>query len=636
MVFQNKAGLWLLLAIPVLIIIYLIRSHHEEYPVSSTYIWRLSSRFRKKRLPMQKFRRFVLFLTQLLTIAAVAGIISRPAIANGDSINYIVILDASGSMKTVDSDGVSRFDKAVDEIEKLTDYINAGHTVTLITASDTAGIVLQNCEKGASLKQALKDLSCTDGALNLSAAVELCEKTAADSDNAAVIFYTDSDYETGEAIEVINVNSGEWNIHVADVSYFFIKTAVTRTGANGMQTTVYRVTGCEFTGHIYSENASSSVTVGLKVDGRIKDVKEVYCEDGAVTSVTFTEDGITDFDTAEIYLIAEDGLSIDNSYTLCREQEVQTSVLLVSDSPLYLEAALSVLDNCSVTVIGTNEEVASGYDLYIFDCTEPGTLPTDGSVLLINSTAAGLVTLRDEITDTDVVPAKADTTDMSDVLRGLADDMSFADIHINAYKPIVFGSGWTGILYCNDDCVFCVRRNDNGLMQMVLSFDIHASNLPMYSDFVYFVRNILSAAVPSILYENDVNLGESITFSVLPSAESFYLEDPDGNIISLAIADSTITYTPDQAGVYTVIEQNAEGGAYADFFVHLSESESVTADAGELYVTLVEMGTDEEGNAVIISSENAKQALTPIWYWFALAALILLVAEWEVYYYEQY
>ena len=48
--FLNPAGLWLLLGVPILIIIYLIKAHHEERQVSSTYIWKLSEKFMKKRL----------------------------------------------------------------------------------------------------------------------------------------------------------------------------------------------------------------------------------------------------------------------------------------------------------------------------------------------------------------------------------------------------------------------------------------------------------------------------------------------------------------------------------------------------------------------------------------------------------
>ena len=72
MMFLNPNGLWLLLGIPVLIIIYLIKNQHEDKQVSSTYIWKLSSKFAKKRLPIQRLRNFILFLIQLLLISAAA------------------------------------------------------------------------------------------------------------------------------------------------------------------------------------------------------------------------------------------------------------------------------------------------------------------------------------------------------------------------------------------------------------------------------------------------------------------------------------------------------------------------------------------------------------------------------------
>ena len=66
--FQNPAGLWLLCGIPVLILIWLIRPRHEDRRVSSSYIWRLSDRFMKKRLPFTLLARWLVFLLQLLLV----------------------------------------------------------------------------------------------------------------------------------------------------------------------------------------------------------------------------------------------------------------------------------------------------------------------------------------------------------------------------------------------------------------------------------------------------------------------------------------------------------------------------------------------------------------------------------------
>ena len=118
--FLNPAGLWLLLGIPVLIIIYLIKAQHEDRPVSSTYIWKLSSRFMKKRLPMQRIKKILVFAMQLVMIITLSLMAARPAVVNGESCDYIAIVDASASMKIQDDSGTSRFEYALKAVAALT------------------------------------------------------------------------------------------------------------------------------------------------------------------------------------------------------------------------------------------------------------------------------------------------------------------------------------------------------------------------------------------------------------------------------------------------------------------------------------------------------------------------------------
>ena len=54
MILSNLWGLLLLLAIPVLILIYIIKRENRERAVSGTYLWHLSERFLKKRLPIKR------------------------------------------------------------------------------------------------------------------------------------------------------------------------------------------------------------------------------------------------------------------------------------------------------------------------------------------------------------------------------------------------------------------------------------------------------------------------------------------------------------------------------------------------------------------------------------------------------
>ena len=142
MSFQNPSGLWLLLGVPVLILIWLIRPQHENRRVSSSYIWRLSDRFMKRRLPLTAFRRWLIFLLQLLLVSGGAFLAARPVLENGGQVDYLVILDASASMRTETEEGVTRYDAAADMIRKLAKEVSDGHTLTLITAGEEARTVL--------------------------------------------------------------------------------------------------------------------------------------------------------------------------------------------------------------------------------------------------------------------------------------------------------------------------------------------------------------------------------------------------------------------------------------------------------------------------------------------------------------
>ena len=55
-------GLLGLLAVAVLIFIYIIKPNYQQKIVSSTYIWKRSLKYRKKRVPVSRLRNILIFL----------------------------------------------------------------------------------------------------------------------------------------------------------------------------------------------------------------------------------------------------------------------------------------------------------------------------------------------------------------------------------------------------------------------------------------------------------------------------------------------------------------------------------------------------------------------------------------------
>jgi hypothetical protein len=64
-------GLLALLGIPVIIIIYIIKSQYTEQTINSTYLWELSEKFLKRRNPLSGLTGIIALILQLLMILLV-------------------------------------------------------------------------------------------------------------------------------------------------------------------------------------------------------------------------------------------------------------------------------------------------------------------------------------------------------------------------------------------------------------------------------------------------------------------------------------------------------------------------------------------------------------------------------------
>lgn len=601
--FLNPQGLWLLMGIPVLIIIYLIKSQHEERAVSSTYIWRLSSRFAKKRLPIQRLRRIILFILQLMMIVLAAMMASRPVMVKGDSYDYVVILDASASMQSMNENGKTRFENAVKDIEKLSKDLSDGHTMTVILAGDTASYLIEGTDLAGEVKVALNKAVCAGGGCNTESALSLAQAACDRSKNAKVLFYTDTTYEGSGNITVVNMDKQDWNVSLTDLTI----------RENGEDTV--------FTGRLISYNKDADVTVGLAIDGKTVDAKIVKCEKDTETKVVFEKSKLKAFDTAEIYIEPKDALEADNRMAVCRKSRTKYKVLLASQSPLYLESVLSALGNCQLTVVSSLEDVAlTGKDLYIFDGITPEEYPTDGSVVVF-----GTEHLPDGLRTGAFHDTQARLLPNGEISSEFYDGITFYGIAVKEYTGLVGNHEWEYLLYCDSAPVLACRRMANGVRFAVFSFDLHDSNLPMLYDYPVMMENLVQYCIPSLIKDTDYTVGESVAISVLPMTKELHLRYPDGTVKSLYTKEEQCIVRPNEVGVYTVVMKTDEGGKYADFFVHIPKEETVPM-------------VKEAINIAITPKEEteSEKAVTGIWFWFALAFLLILLIEWEWYYYEQY
>ena len=73
-----------LIGLIILLIIYIIKPNYQNKYISSTFVWKLSLKYRKKKMPLSKLRNILLIICQVLIVISSAFILAQPYIDGED------------------------------------------------------------------------------------------------------------------------------------------------------------------------------------------------------------------------------------------------------------------------------------------------------------------------------------------------------------------------------------------------------------------------------------------------------------------------------------------------------------------------------------------------------------------------
>ena len=443
--FLLPLGLLGLLGILALIIIYIIRPNYLVHHIPSTYVWKLSLRYKKRRLPTSKLRNILLFICQVLILASIAGILAQPALVkhNASDLNDVIaIIDSSASMYA-ETDRETRFMRAVDNVIDLaTDTFAKGGSVSVIVADASPDYLGRRVAPKASA-QLLSELrtlrnneqACYYGSADITAAMKLTEEVLDENPFADIYLYTDEVYDETYAeqleerrkIHIKNVSdASEWNGAVLGASTEIVDTY------------------CELTVEIASYSMTRELDLYVEISGPdatalnpdkkpIVILKPVFCEKDTVKkivfrypgesskgdeskddpNVTYHDLGIEErFQTYQSINISlrtgGDSLGADDSFNLYGGSLPVLKVQYASSRHIpangsdkenpgpnpFVNGALGMVKNAfarlqrydvQITEVQQGKEPAlNGFDFYVFEHDMPDTLPSDGVVFLLD------------------------------------------------------------------------------------------------------------------------------------------------------------------------------------------------------------------------------------------------------------
>ncbi len=610
--FLFPLGLWGLVGIPVLILIYIIKSKYAEQTVASTYLWTLSEKFLKRKKPMSPITGIISLILQILAVAAISLIIAHPIITVPNAANeYCFVLDASGSMN-MEKDGVTRFERGKDEIADIIRTSTDGSRYSLITVSDTTTTVY---EKTTDKKQALELLEELDGGYVVADYNDALGTAQAYFDeNNSVITYlvTDTSYEDVSNIEIINVISDEKNVAITDVLWNL---------ASGRLTVSGRI-------HAYSEN--QTVTVSAYADDGETPIAsaKVDVEVGTPTSFELTA-MLKSFSSLRLTADTADDLLCDNEYIVYNVKSEDTyNILLVSDTPFFLETALGAIGHNKVTVLAPDNynSTVKGYGLYIFDCCTPAQLPDDGAVWFFDP--QGSVPESGFSVQGEVALSRGEllelTTSSSTAAKTMIQNIKGDEIYVSEYVKCSLYRNFTTLFSYKGNPIVFAGTNTKGHRQVVFAFDLHNSNLPMLVDYIVMTENLMTFSFPDVLEKVNYYAGETAAVNVIANCNSIRVESPSGKVTYLSTDVATSEFLLSEVGTYTVTVtvSNIPGEYY--IYSSLPEAERYPAPAAESIGLQGEAGTD-----------GFDGTYDPLMILFICLAFLFL-ADWMVYCYEKY
>ena len=611
MTFLQPLGLLGLIGIPIVILIYILRSKYTEQTITSTYIWELSEKFLKRKNPLSGLTGLISLILQILIVTAVSLSIAKPIFTlPGAAYDYCFVLDASGSMN-IEQGKTTRFEVAKDEIVDLIKDAKDGSSFTLLCVADESIMTFQGITDKKYAIELVKDVEPEAVAVDTMKSLNTAQAYFTEHPSSLMYLVTDKHFESAANIEVITVSDNATNYAITDVQYSHSGGKLT-VGAN-----------------IVSYGGDANISVRLSVDGEAKNEGAIAVKDGELTPIKI-ECAVPRFSSFKVEILDSDAYGADNSITTYNLDSDKTySTLIVSETGFFFEAVLDALLDSEVTII-TPEKYEKGidevYGLYIFDSYEPPVLP-NGAVWLVNPDTSikdsGFnVKGKVSLTESNVIKKSASTSTM---VRKLLEGIEGGEIYIKNYVKYsgMYLNFHTLFTYDSNPIIFA-GANGLGNRQVVFAFDVHESDIALSTDFVMLIGNLVEYSFPDVIDSSDYVAGEEVLVNITSTMESVKAIAPSGEEVYMESDGTTATLKLSEVGTYRVIV--TEGGRNNEYPVYAAAplSESVPV------VTEGDFSLSGEREDCKIDGKYDPSTLL-----FVMLVLLFL-ADWGVYCYEKY
>ena len=616
-------GLLGLISIIVWIIIYIIKPNFQQKFISSTYIWKLSLKYKKKKIPVSTLRNILLIICQILILLGSTFILAKPVTVTEtptDNREVIAVIDSSASMRAT-ADGETRFVRSLNQVLDLSQQVfENGGTMSVIIADEKPYFLAQRvgADNKETLENALDSLlkdeeACSYAVADMKTAMDLCETIIDENAEAQVYLYTDTTYDyVPEKVKLqTDVVRGEeeWNLAILnaytdfDDNYYSLTVDIACYGWN---------MDVKVNVDIHNANPDYETNEGRTISLDTSNIDKITCSDDKITRIVFInsdlyQPGLSSEEDVNLFFYplsldeqfysyddilisvspadknqpGADSLVTDNTFSLYGGQKEVLKIQYSSTMPnKFFGGVLTALRtnlkdwDIQITEVKEGEEgVTEGFDFYIYEHTAPTTMPSDGIVLLSDPTSSpsgsGMRIVQFEKGWNNGYSLNLSEENGE---HPLLKSMSGENITVSQYTEVSLDPMYEMLFSLDGDPLLAVK-NEIDAKVIVMPFSMHYSNLSLLKEFPLLMVNIIRYFLPATVAENNYEINETVMMQL--RGESLTLKT-NTDVVLKEFTENPASYTFTTPGTYVLSQSQFLGNDVPDqkLFIRIPQTES--------------------------------------------------------------
>jgi Ca-activated chloride channel family protein len=499
-------GLWSLLALPAIFVLYLIQSRYRPRVVASLLLWKGMTRDLEAEAAWRRPRWDVLLALQLLVALCAALALARPAVSGGGPARLIVVLDTSASMAARDVPP-TRFAAARQQVADVLSMAAQDARVSLVTAGIRPRIVVDN-GSAADVLGALDSLRTEPDAGDMASALRIAAGLAAPdaATGSHVVAVTDGAFDLSLPPQAVPVSfrlvgGSGGNLAVSEVS---LRKPIDRADY---------VAGFARVVNFTSDPRTTAITI--MADSLAVDRSALQVPGSGHAEVTFRVPATAQ--SIAVVIADRDQASAGDRVDLPGYARWARNATIVSDTPALWEHVLSVVPDLTISrSIRPLDFQAAGVgpdDIVLFDNVVPAELPKSGLILVNPPDTSPLLT-RVELNP---IPRqrRAEQFDPEDpLLAGL--DIGALNVQqmARAVTP-----AWAASAVDAPDTPLILHGRSGEQRVIIFAFDPNKSNLPHLAAFPVLMANAIDWLTPGRLAVLHGGLGSKTSIAPRPAAD---------------------------------------------------------------------------------------------------------------------